>query len=429
MKDKGQWENLGNELRDLVEDAITSNDYSELSKNITNIVNSSIDEVRAQIRNSVPINRDITISKDGKTVTVEPKGQKHTAADYGYTPKNSAGYNGTPNRDLKSAIKTPKQNALIVKPKGRGNALAREIAGYCTGGGFLITTLSTFSIAAIQNFATMGTIAATGLFGLASAALIGLGITGTKKRGQIKRFNQYLRTLGNNLYYDIEDFAKNLGYTEKQVRKDLKDMIREGIFKEGHLDKQETCLMISDKMYDQYLETQKNYEEAEKQKAAATAYTSASKASAEAKMTAECRLVLKEGEEHIGHINYCRSQVHNPDMRNKLDRLSQVVSRIFDAVKKDPDKVSDLHRMMNFYLPTTRKLLTAYCELENQPSGGTNIESTKKEIESSLDTLNSAFEQLLDDLFQDTAWDISSDISVLNTMLAQDGYAGEKIKL
>ena len=81
MKDKGQWENLGNELRDLVEDAITSNDYSELSKNITNIVNSSIDEVRAQIRNSVPINRDITISKDGKTVTVEPKGQKHTAAD------------------------------------------------------------------------------------------------------------------------------------------------------------------------------------------------------------------------------------------------------------------------------------------------------------------------------------------------------------
>ena len=428
MKDKGQWENLGNELRDLVEDAITSNDYSELSKNITNIVNSSIDEVRTQIRNSVPINRDITISKDGKTVTVEPKGQKHTAADYGYTSKNSAGYNRTPNRDLKSAIKTLKQNALIVKPKGTGNALIREIIGYFSGGGFLITTAGCLGIASLQTVATGSLVSAT-CFALTSAAFIGFGITGTRKRKQIKRFNQYLRTVGNNLYYDIENFARNLGYTEKQVRKDLKDMIRQGIFKEGHLDKQETCLMISDKMYDQYLETQKNYEEAEKQKAAATAYTSASQANAEAKMTAECRLVLKEGEEHIGHINYCRNQVHNPDMRSKLDRLSQVVSRIFDAVKKDPDKVSDLHRMMNFYLPTTRKLLTAYCELENQPSGGTNIESTKKEIESSLDTLNSAFEQLLDDLFQDTAWDISSDISVLNTMLAQDGYAGEKIKL
>ena len=395
MKDKGQWENLGNELRDLVEDAITSNNYSELSKNITNIVNSSIDEVRVQIRNSV----------------------------------NSASYNSTPIRDLNSVIKTPKQNALVVRPKGKGGALAKEIIGYCSGGGFLISALGTFGIAATQHFMAAATLAASACFGLASMAFIGLGISGTTKRGKIKRFNQYLRTLGNNLYYDIEDFARNLGYSEKQIRKDLKAMIREGIFKEGHLDKQETCLIVSDQMYDQYLETQQNYEAAEKQKAAASAYSTASNTSTEAKMTAECRLVLKEGEEHIQHINYCRSLMHNPEMRGKLDRLSKVISRIFDVVKKDPDKVSDLHRMMNFYLPTTKKLLTAYCELENQPVAGTNIESTKKEIESSLDTLNDAFEQLLDDLFQDTAWDISSDISVLNTMLAQDGYAGDKIKL
>lgn len=425
MKDKGQWENLGNELRDLVEDAITSNNYSELSKNITNIVNSSVDEVRKQILTSVNADKNITISKDGKTITV---GQKHTAANYGYTSKSSAGHNTTPTRDLNSVIKTPKQNTLITRPKGKGSALAKEIVGYCTGGSFLIATASFLGIASLQTVAT-GSLIGAACFGLASAALIGLGVSGTKKRGQIKRFNQYLRTLGNNLYYDIEDFARNLGYTEKQVRKDLKDMIRQGIFKEGHLDKQETCLMISDKMYDQYLETQQNFEESEKQKAVAAAYTTASNASAEAKMSAECKAVLKEGEDYIRHINYCRSLMKKPEMRNKLDRLSQVLSRIFDAIKKDPDKVSDLHRMMNFYLPTTQKLLTAYCELENQPVAGTNIESTKKEIEASLDTLNGAFEQLLDDLFQDTAWDISSDISVLNTMLAQDGYAGDKIEL
>ena len=425
MKDKGQWENLGNELRDLVEDAITSNNYSELSKNITDIVNSSIDEVRKQILTSVNADKNITISKDGKTVTVEPK---HTAANYGYSSKNNAGHNATPARDLNNVIKTPKQNALVVKPKGKGAALAKEIVGYCTGGGFLIPTISCLGVASLQTVST-GSLIAAACFGLASVALIALGFTGTKQRKQMKRFNQYLRTLGNNLYYDIEDFARNLGYTEKQVRKDLKDMIRQGIFKEGHLDKQETCLMISDKMYDQYLETQKNYEEAEKQKAVASAYNAASNAASEAKMSAECRAVLKEGEEYIRHINYCRSLMKKPEMRNKLDRLSQVLGRIFDAIKKDPDKVSDLHRMMNFYLPTTQKLLTAYCELENQPVAGTNIESTRKEIETSLDTLNGAFEKLLDDLFQDTAWDISSDISVLNTMLAQDGYAGDKIKL
>ena len=54
-----------------------------------------------------------------------------------------------------------------------------------------------------------------------------------------------------------------------------------------------------------------------------------------------------------------------------------------------------------------------------------NILSSKKEIEGSLDTLNIAFEKLLDRLFQDQAWDVSSDISVLKTMIAQDGLAEE----
>ena len=69
----------------------------------------------------------------------------------------------------------------------------------------------------------------------------------------------------------------------------------------------------------------------------------------------------------------------------------------------------------------TKKLLDAYCELDEQPVPGENIETTKQEIAATLDTLNNAFAKLLDDLFEEKAWDISSDISVLNTMLAQEG--------
>ena len=42
-----------------------------------------------------------------------------------------------------------------------------------------------------------------------------------------------------------------------------------------------------------------------------------------------------------------------------------------------------------------------------------------------MDTINMAFESLLDSLFQDMAWDISSDISVMKTMMAQDGLTVE----
>ena len=70
-------------------------------------------------------------------------------------------------------------------------------------------------------------------------------------------------------------------------------------------------------------------------------------------------------------------------------------------------------------------LLDAYRSFENEPIQSDNILRTKKEIEDTLDTINAAFEKLLDDLFQTTAWDISSDISVLQTMLAQEGLTNQ----
>jgi hypothetical protein len=76
---------------------------------------------------------------------------------------------------------------------------------------------------------------------------------------------------------------------------------------------------------------------------------------------------------------------------------------------------------MNYYLPTTKKLLSAYVELDKQDTAGENIQQTKREIDMAMDTINMAFEKLLDSLFQDMAWDISSDISVMKSMMAQDG--------
>ena len=65
--------------------------------------------------------------------------------------------------------------------------------------------------------------------------------------------------------------------------------------------------------------------------------------------------------------------------------------------------------------------MDAYEEMVSQPVQGANIRNSKKEIEDTLDTLNIAFEKILDSIFQNEAWDISSDISVLHTILAQEG--------
>ena len=72
------------------------------------------------------------------------------------------------------------------------------------------------------------------------------------------------------------------------------------------------------------------------------------------------------------------------------------MTKIFSQVEKDPDIAPEMHKFMNYYLPTTTKLIDAYQELDEQPVEGANIAGTKKEIEDTLDTINEAFERLLD---------------------------------
>ena len=103
--------------------------------------------------------------------------------------------------------------------------------------------------------------------------------------------------------------------------------------------------------------------------------------------------------------------------------------KIFEQVKKDPETADDLHKLMNYYLPTTKKLLAAYVELDKQAGNGENVQQTKNEIDAVMDTINEAFEKLLDSLFQDMAWDISSDISVMKTMMAQDGLTDDGMQV
>ena len=82
-----------------------------------------------------------------------------------------------------------------------------------------------------------------------------------------------------------------------------------------------------------------------------------------------------------------------------------------------------MERFMEYYLPTTVKLVNAYRDFDSVGSQGANISSAKAEIERTLDTINQAFERLLDDLYQDAALDVATDASVIQTMLKKDGWA------
>ena len=223
------------------------------------------------------------------------------------------------------------------------------------------------------------------------------------------------------LYCTIQDIASRTGRSERYIRRDLKKMMRLGMFKQAHLDQKETCLIASHEMYEQYKRTQKHYEESLQNEKLTDVKSEAEEKEQKPQKT-EAEKVIEEGQGYVRLIRQCNEEIPGEEMSDKLDRLELLVTRIFAQVEKEPELAPELRKMLRFYLPTTRKLLEAYRDLDRQQIEVSNIAQTKREIEMAVDTINEAFETFLDELFREKAWDIQSDISVLHTMLKQDGY-------
>ena len=229
----------------------------------------------------------------------------------------------------------------------------------------------------------------------------------------------------DKLYCSIEDMADKTGKSKRYVRRDLKRMMQKGMFLQAHLDKKETCFIASDAMYEQYMLTQRQYEQTQiESKTDSKQQLEAENVKTKVADAVDSRAarILAEGREYIRVIRKCNDEIPGEEMSGKLDKLELLVTRIFARVEEEPEVAPELQKMLSYYLPTTQKLLEAYRDLDKQDVDVKNISETKREIEATVDTINTAFEKFLDELFRDKAWDIQSDITVLNTMLKQDGY-------
>lgn len=293
------------------------------------------------------------------------------------------------------------------------------ITGYTIAGCLLIGGMIT-GVTGMLLGAGVGVSVALSIQVILLAVFTALGITGTKLLSRVKRFQTYIEELQGREYGNVKDLALRVQKKEKFVVKDLETMIRKGWFLQGYLDEQKACLMTSREAFEQYQELMA---QARQQKAREQETKERQKADADrrAGLDPKVQEVIEAGNAYIRKIRECNDAIPGEVVSEKMSRMELLTKRIFARVEQNPEVVTDIRRLMEYYLPTAVKLLEAYEELDAQPVQGENILSSKKEIEDTLDTLNIAFEKLLDDLFQETAWDVSSDISVLKTMLAQEG--------
>ena len=396
------WDDLGRSIQEAVDKAIGSRNFEKLNQTISDLAGRAADAgaeaVRRGVENASRAKYEFKIAKPNPQ---QPKPQK---------------------------VQLPN---VYAKTGGlTAWAVVRTSVGGIVAAILLFVLLTRLLALAIWGAPLLG-------IGSAVMAAVFVGFTGLMGSGisdlrKLGRFNSYRRALGANTQIALEKLARSVGKPEKFVRREVKRMIGRGLFLEGHLNKEETFLLTTNETYRNFersrleLEERKR-QEAEEQKLQAAREAARLEQKAASARDAQVQEVLDWGNAFIAQIRSCNDAIPGEEISGKISRMELIVQKIFQRAEQHPEIVPDLKKLMDYYLPMTVKLLTAYADMDAQPVQGETIQASKREIEDTLDTLNLAFEKLLDSVFKDTALDVSSDISVLNTLLAREGLAEDDL--
>ena len=313
------------------------------------------------------------------------------------------------------ARQEPVQKQAPLKPqkkKGKGRDLIAEldkkgknwaIAGGATAAGCFIGLIGSLGDALFWLF--HGDIAffmeeLTGPLVLLCCIAGGLGFVwaGLRKRKQASRWRSYLAMIGRQSSVSVSALASATGRSPGKVRDDLADMLDDGLFPQGFLDYGGDRLVL----------TGEGIAEPSRQEEAPPP-------------------PAKEDENAIlAEIRAVNDAIDDEKMSAQIDRIGVITAKILDYQKTHPDKAVQLHSFLSYYLPTTLKILRAYGQLEDQEVSGRNITAAMQRIEGMMDKVVEGFEKQLDLLFQGDAMDITTDVEVLERMLAKDGLSDQQ---
>ena len=233
---------------------------------------------------------------------------------------------------------------------------------------------------------------------LAGGASLLLGSGGSKRRQ--RRFSTYLRTAGQKQAVPLDYLARAADVSRRRVEKDINAMLEKGLWgDEAYIDMGSGMLFRS-------------------QDAASAYFDAARRAKAEQESPVQ---TAPEGYAGIlRQIRELNDRIADEALSAKLDRLEQLSGRIFKLVEENEEKRAAASTFLNYYLPTTLKLMENYANFEEAGVSGENLSQAKAKIEKTMDSIVAGFEHQLDALYRTDAMDIASDIQVMETMLRRD---------
>ena len=294
----------------------------------------------------------------------------------------------------KSSKQKSVKNSRSKLPSGKGLTIAGGIVSGIFGFAFLTEFANAVSWGNLQYHISD----LVALLGFLCLGLV-LLFCGLVKSRKGKRYRKYMNLIGSRRTVSITALAKTSGTRRRKVLDDLQDMLDAGLLPMGYLDLSRDLLVISDSGIPD------------------------EEPAAQSEPTPEPEPV-QDDNAILAEIRAVNDAIPDPVMSEKIDRIGEITGKILDYQRRNPGKDSQLRSFLNYYLPTTLKILRSYAQLDAQGVEGENITAAKKRIEGMMDKVVAGFENQLDQLFRDDAMDISSDVAVLEKMLEKDGLSG-----
>lgn len=295
----------------------------------------------------------------------------------------------------KSVVKTAKQMNRAPKTSDKTSRILSIVGAAitCIFGISLVTMLGEVIAYGWYSYMMEELFPMCGFF----AGGVAMLVAGQRMKHRSARVARYLAVMGKRSHIDVDELCAVTGKSRKKIESDLDYMVEKGLLGTGaYLDSGRGIFFRSADAFADYAN-----ETAKKE-----------------------NVTPKEANEgYAGALRAIRSandRIADAVLSEKIDHLETVAGKIFREVEQHPEKQQQAATFLNYYLPTTLKLLDSYAKFEEAGIEGENLSRAQERIEETMDALIKGFDKQLDDLYRNEAMDIDSDIRVMENMLRRD---------
>lgn len=314
------------------------------------------------------------------------------------------------------------ERAQRRKKRKKKRDYAKKAAGALSEAGGMLLVSGILGVLSATVWLEDGEFAGTAVLGVIAAWFLCGSLFSFFKSRTLRRIASYQSVLGERAYCSLAELSELTGRSQTAIRRDLHKLISMGKYEDVYLAPDGSRLFSNETAYRLYLAHRTQSEEARYEaRAEALRQEAAQPAPAAEPEEAAAPGVLEECRAFLSELREQQRLFTDAAVLEQTQRIEAQTVRVIAWLEKHPEGEGQIRRFVNYYMPTTLKLVRTYNEVSPQADSSSVAASIQTDICGILSTINTAFQSLQNNLLKDTAMDVSAEISALETVLAQEG--------